>query len=259
MNKTLAAVSILLATFGASEAHADDQCNSNGSELVSQMPKTPFTSGVPASAFGGEFLFPSNNPDLVAHSGYFHLNMQPDGNLVTYAGPGDGAAWWASGTNNTDTYCGNGIDCFYSVLQPDGNFAIWDALSQQPIWSTGTTNRAGDVLIQQDDGNLVIYYGSTALWASGHHEGNQTFNPCAASNSWTVLSNIGNTGNQYRLITNMGVQPQGSGFAACGIICNDDPSCVAFNYNPANEHCGLISSNGVLQSHNDFVTGFRNF
>jgi len=37
----------------------------------------------------------------------------------------------------------------------------------QVIWAAGTSNQGADQLLLQDDGNLVIYAGTTPLWASG--------------------------------------------------------------------------------------------
>jgi hypothetical protein len=52
-------------------------------------------------------------------------------------------------------------------LQTNGNLVILNG-SGATVWSSGTTNNPGDVMLFQPDGNLVIYnnYGKS-LWASG--------------------------------------------------------------------------------------------
>jgi hypothetical protein len=88
---------------------------------------------------------------LRSQNGWYSLIMQGDGNLVLYA-PG-GRALWA-------TYRTGG----FVQLQPDGNFVEYDHLVR-PVWSTGTfgSNRW---LVVQDDGNVVIYAGTNAVWAT---------------------------------------------------------------------------------------------
>ena len=108
--------------------------------------------------------------------------MQTDGNLVIYtSGP---HAIWASGTNGSlNSHFiiqndGNGV-----IYRPDGH-AVWATNTWLPTGPTaqGDTMQPGQVLnpgqhitsadgrytfIYQTDGNLVLYQGSAALWASG--------------------------------------------------------------------------------------------
>ncbi len=107
--------------------------------------------------------------------------MQSDGNLVLYIG--GPYAVWASGTN------GNAGSHF--IIQDDGNGVIYRS-NGTPAWATNTNLPAGPVahgdtmqpgqvlnpgqaiassdgryrFIYQTDGNLVLYDGGTALWAS---------------------------------------------------------------------------------------------
>jgi len=100
--------------------------------------------------------------------------MQTDGNLVVY---GSGRALWASGTRSR----GTGLE-----LRNDGNLIVV-APGYRPAWMTGTrsasmltgTRLVGNYnqfltspnglnrLIMQADGNLVLYNGGRALWATG--------------------------------------------------------------------------------------------
>lgn len=110
------------------------------------------------------------------------MYMQTDGNLVLYNTGGQ--PLWASGTN--------GNPGAYLTLQTDGNLVIYSS-SNQPLWTSGTNGNPNGLLyvnhsmseaalypmqelrtasgsyklIFQADGNLVLYAGNHALWASG--------------------------------------------------------------------------------------------
>ncbi|MFY7829843.1 MAG: hypothetical protein ACOVQ4_22095 [Flectobacillus sp.] len=113
------------------------------------------------------------------------FKMQDDGNLVAYAV--GGRAVWASGTH------GKGNKSSVLVMQDDGNLVIYTNDSN-PIWSSGTRNvytqeeidkitvkngeslRVNDkrtstngkyYVTLQSDGNVVLYKGEKALWATG--------------------------------------------------------------------------------------------
>ena len=116
-------------------------------------------------------------------SGAAYVIMQSDGNLVQYNS--SGGAIWASGTNNSAGARTN--------MQNDGNLVIYNS-SNSPVWATGTwghtvpgPTQCGKMtapqglasgtslsscdgqytLSMQGDGNLVLYHGSSALWATG--------------------------------------------------------------------------------------------
>jgi hypothetical protein len=50
-------------------------------------------------------------------------------------------------------------------MQGDGNFVVYDAHGAA-VWATGTNGSGGNVLAVQNDGNLVIYAGPVAVWAT---------------------------------------------------------------------------------------------
>jgi hypothetical protein len=152
--------------------------------------------------------------------------MQNDGNLVTYNN-GNGAAWWASNTLNTGGY---------SVLQPDGNFVIYN-WSDAPVFATGTAYGTGSVerLYQQNDGNFVIYAaGGHPLWASGAYA--LPFylgcpqSPSANGEFTYVNYNTNIFGGDYRRI--ILPTPRASW---CGYYCAQDSQCKAYTYVPAGD------------------------
>ncbi len=51
--------------------------------------------------------------------------------------------------------------------QSDGNVVLIDTHANRPVWSTGTQSRPGAVLIQQGDGNAVVYQDGRSVWATG--------------------------------------------------------------------------------------------
>ncbi|HUA10661.1 MAG TPA: hypothetical protein VMA83_01485 [Solirubrobacteraceae bacterium] len=96
---------------------------------------------------------------LQSGDGRFTLVMQGDGNLVEYS-PAD-VALWSSGTS--------GNPGAYLELAAGGQLAVRSAAGET-LWSVA--GAAGDHLVVQDDGNVVLYEsGGGALWASGSAEG----------------------------------------------------------------------------------------
>ncbi|MGO9560234.1 MAG: peptidoglycan-binding protein [Acidimicrobiales bacterium] len=95
---------------------------------------------------------------LVSSNGVYHLYMQRDGNFVLYAN--GKATWWT----NTGHHPGAVID-----FQRDGNLVIY--FDHRALWASGTwrDGGAGNYLVVQDDGNVVIYNGANkVLWFTKH-------------------------------------------------------------------------------------------
>jgi hypothetical protein len=63
---------------------------------------------------------------------------------------------WAS---NSEGHAGD-----YLVMQDDGNLVLYSA-TRSPLWASGTYGHPGAHFAVQDDGNIVVYDGSTPLWA----------------------------------------------------------------------------------------------
>jgi hypothetical protein len=254
MRKRLTFASIIFLGMGTLADRATAQT------LTSYLPNIPLTSGVPANAFLGQYLFPSSArplvPDLMASSCYFHLDMQSDGNLVTYAGAAHNSVWWASGTNYTNQYCGPGVPCFYATLQPDGNFVIQNALAQQPVWASNTQGQVDDYLVQQNDGNLVLYSQNNGILWSSNRGGAVHAGSCRNGNGvWTAVDGYLNTGHVMKTVWLAG-SGTGSDYASCGIVCNGTPNCVAFNWFNYSANCTLLSSNGALEVEPIVQTGW---
>lgn len=86
--------------------------------------------------------------------GRFSLAMQSDGNLVLYS---FGVPLWATGTVGAGAVV---------VMQTDGNLVEYSHHSRA-LFASGTDGHANAFAAIQDDGNLVVYGGGTALWATG--------------------------------------------------------------------------------------------
>lgn len=81
----------------------------------------------------------------------YTLAMQGDGNLVLYNG---GSALWATGTSGDNR----------AIMQGDGNLVVYRN-GGGALWDSKTAGKDGSFLVVQNDANLVIYQGATAVWA----------------------------------------------------------------------------------------------
>ena len=83
------------------------------------------------------------------------------------------------------------------VMQDDGNLVVYNSASS-PWWSSRTAPRSGARLVMQDDGNLVIYQGSTPVWDRYGGAGNAKVDAFRAwaldSNNWDSWTPAGNRG-----------------------------------------------------------------
>ena len=124
----------------------------------------------------GDTLEPGQS--LVSPKGKFRLVLQPDGNLVEIkAGKGP---VWASGTRGDNRV----------TLDASGDLVVHrasseDASAGKTQWST-KTDVPGARLVIQDDGNLVLYAGTIAVWSRGDEELRRAAAAEVASASVTV-------------------------------------------------------------------------
>lgn len=120
------------------------------------------TIGARAKASGnglapGEFMF-VNSAEVFSNNGQYHLEYQPDGNLVLYTAAN--VPYFASNTPGTSTG--------FTVMQGDGNLVVYDE-TDTPVWASGTWGNPGAFLTLSDDGslNIISADGSTLLWTTG--------------------------------------------------------------------------------------------
>lgn len=225
----------------------------------------------------GEYLFPGQ---WITDGCFFRLEMQADGNLVTYAGPASpenaifvtdtqdgGQPWLHMPCSFTDS-CGPGFVRHvgvppgkYAVLQTDGNFVVYDRFNL-PLWWTGTAFIGPNLafLTQQDDGNLVIYHteGTQPPWSLERSFPITTAgcsNPRAkktvvAPDTWLIAP--------ATLVLLPTADPW-----RCGYECAGDSTCKAWVYTPPGwddpnlAGCWLATStgSGFIPNHPGFTAG----
>jgi hypothetical protein len=93
-------------------------------------------------------------------NGRFILVMQSDGNLVLYD-TSTRQPLWAS-----NTYDSGSSPPYSAEFQNDYNFVVYKGSEHKPTWASQTYNKLSDRLVMQNDGNVVIYRGNTAIWAT---------------------------------------------------------------------------------------------
>ncbi len=138
-----------------------------GGERILTQPASELT--------GGDTLVPGQS--LTSPTGRFTLVLQEDGNLVEIES-GTGPVW-ASGTRGDNQV----------VLDPGGDLSVRsaDAPSDPAQWSTGT-DAPGARLVVQDDGNIVLYAGSTVVWSRGDEEREQVAADAVAASSLQIAT-----------------------------------------------------------------------
>lgn len=103
----------------------------------------------------------------------YYLAVQPDANLVIYT-PANSALWssatvsdtlWANDTLTAGQYLHSPNGQYRLIMQGDGNLVVYSGGTA--IWASGTAGHSGARAVMQGDGNLVVYLGSNPLWASG--------------------------------------------------------------------------------------------
>jgi hypothetical protein len=86
------------------------------------------------------------------------LVMQKDGDLVFYDDRTQ-TRKWASGTSS------KGTAPFRAIMQPDGNFVVYDA-KNTATWATGTNTGAGTYKVTIGTKNFAIWKDGNIVWAS---------------------------------------------------------------------------------------------
>lgn len=213
----------------------------------------------------GEVLFPGQR--LVSDSCYYHLDMQADGNLVVYDGPGD-EFWSGFGSAQQGGFRAFYNNDTYAILQTDGNFVEYAAGSSVAPWSDKQSAHDQDgVIWMQDDGNLVAYPltspGSNYWWQSNTVHGLNYGSPCDYPASKTALVENGD----YSAGTNdVYTTSCTNSFVDCGVKCVQDAGlCQAWTWIPPDDgeyscpdnvgKCWFKSNQPGLVGHSGAVTG----
>jgi|HubBroStandDraft_6_1064221.scaffolds.fasta_scaffold369556_1 hypothetical protein len=232
---------------------------SSGASLVQNIPSSDFE--------GHLLVYAPGVAGIVDNTCNYHLDMQGDGNLVEYIGPGNSSsnALWASGTQQAG--CG-GAPCQYAIFQSDGNFVIYgpagvvyrgsksDGLGN-PLPSG--TNGNSDWLFINNTGQIIIGDNGGTLWKSTNLDYVlPTVSPCNIPNgAWAAFNNAHNSGTQMGGEINIANSAYGDSGPACATICADTSGCVGYNYNSADGNCQLLSSNGPFAQWSGMESGFR--
>jgi PAN domain len=177
-----------------------------------------------------------HDQSLMAPGCYYHLDMQKDGNLVIYAGPGQHVRIWRTATNDPKYAFDPSTvtSYYYAVMQSDGNLVVYDSKHLTTGWDARTHGNPGSRLVMQDDGNLVIYdLSGTPLWSSGT-PGEWVGSACSSESSVTTFEqDVNRPGDDYNAISDGTVQDPHS----CAARCRDDDGnpdlCKAYTWVPA--------------------------
>jgi peptidoglycan hydrolase-like protein with peptidoglycan-binding domain len=109
---------------------------------------------------GGDRLMPGERlrkgESLYSPDRSVHLDMQGDGNLVLYQGPGSAQVLWAAST-------GPGRQAEYAEMQTDGNFVVYTH-GRQPLWASNTVGNSGAHLRIHGSGVLCVVANGQGIW-----------------------------------------------------------------------------------------------
>jgi hypothetical protein len=142
---------------------------------------------------------------LWSPSARYQLIMQADGNLVLYD-LAYSQALMSSNTYNAALAASNTSANYSAVMQGDGNFVVYTS-ANRPLWATNTANTGAQNLVLQDDGNLVLYKGTRALWAAAtSFRGAAPVNPLQNNQALTIGAAIKSPSGRYELT----LQPDGN-------------------------------------------------
>lgn len=99
----------------------------------------------------------TSGAQLASPNKQFTVNMQADGNLVTY---GNGRALWSTGTS--------GSTGAQLRAQADGNLVLYTSAGKA-VWSTNSMGSGATTLAVQNDGDLQLLKNTDVIWQSGAH------------------------------------------------------------------------------------------
>jgi len=184
---------------------------------------------------------------LVSSNCFYHLEMQPDANLVLYASAGTSDPIWSNhqsgNVGGPSDYPAQ--DLAFAILQGNGDFVEYVPGAQtewddHQIWDSNTQSYVQEILEMQVDGNVVIYpanatvrSGATALWSTNTAGRIPPLPPndeCPMTSSYTELYPgmkvaSGTPAVSYEAYTS-------ETWHACGEICVQTAGCTTFQFDP---------------------------
>jgi hypothetical protein len=258
---------------GAAQAQSLDNWGpSTGGSLVTN---------IPSSDFQGHMLPPGSGPGIVDNTCNYHLDMQSDGNLVEYFGPGESPsnAVWATATDSQASTSCAGWPCFYTIFQSDGNLVMYNSSNSAVVYShnssgdtipSGTNGARGDWFFVNNTGQMIIGGPSGNLWVSANNNGvhgRGTVSPCVPfAGTIAYFTGAHNSGTSMQ---DFSFAPDSSleGASGCATYCELNapgpnlpplPSqCAGFNFNDSNQHCQLLSTNGPFTRWSGMESGYK--
>ena len=120
-------------------------CDTDVARLITELAPQVARRRDSRSALGSRQLLPDRS--VRSENGQYRLVYQADGNLVLYDN-GDETALWMTHTGGTVPG--------QAILQPDGNFVVYDG-DGAAVWVSGTSGNPGAYMVVQSDGNFVIF------------------------------------------------------------------------------------------------------
>jgi hypothetical protein len=197
---------------------------------------------------------------LMAPGCYYHLDMQKDGDLVVYAGPGRHVRVWHTATIDPEYAVDPSTvtSYYYAVMQSDGNLVVYNSKHLTTGWDARTHGNPNSRLVMQDDGNLVIYdLSNTAVWNSAS-QGEWLASSCSSKSSVTTFEqDVNRPGSDYSGISDATAQDP----HACAARCRTEPDCKAYTWVPPgiqgpNAVCYLKSAVPPQANSPGLVSGF---
>jgi hypothetical protein len=130
------------------------------------------TAQSPSSLVNGSYM--QAGGCLLSPDQRYELIMQPDGNLVLYYQTSANPLWASQTSGNAD----------YMTLQTTGNLIV---NGSSLFWQSGSA-APNTSLVLQNDGNLVIYSVTGAVWSTGTDGNRTTVSTCNAQSPSTVTA-----------------------------------------------------------------------
>jgi GH25 family lysozyme M1 (1,4-beta-N-acetylmuramidase) len=129
---------------------------SDGDLAVLQGTTVKWHNGAPGAGIAVSGTALAAGQYLPSSDGTRTLRQQANGDLQLLHG---NTVVWSTNTSSA----GAGA---HTDFQTDGNVVVYSK-SGTAVWSTGSSRSAADRFVVQNDGNVVLYRGTTAVWSTG--------------------------------------------------------------------------------------------